>query len=254
MREHHSNPSKKIIHRKFPEYMLIKLAAVLFDRHPSTIRHKTNLGKFKSKHVQEYKCPYAYVRIPDLIKVYGQPKRKSFQKWIKDVGLRIEKLKKIRDNAKQSEKATSINQDVKYYQKMLDDSNLMDNVGGESSFPENLFDSDSINETNGEENLPDELVTKVEAERRYKIEQVKTKRRENEISDGLLIPVEVLTNDIADVFSSTWEVLVETVEKWALKFQFSQKILREMHQDIEKSLKEAAEKIDKKIEGGKQNG
>lgn len=113
------------------------------------------------------------------------------------------------------------------------------------SYP--IHEEDPKRELDTEQNL-DELIenrklSRVEAERLIKLEDVVKKRRENQQNDREVIGISLVLHAFEEAMFELVQNLTELTDHWVLKYHWSAEITREIRVDIQMALQRTERKL-----------
>jgi len=94
-------------------------------------------------------------------------------------------------------------------------------------------------------------ITRGEAERLLKYEQMKSARYKNMQLEKRLVDAEELKSGIAAVFTSTWGRQREFIEQWAIDFNLTFGQVDRMQKDFDKALKAGNEELARKVDNAR---
>ena len=89
---------------------------------------------------------------------------------------------------------------------------------------------------------PGEYIPPAEAERLLKLEKYRAERRKNELAERALIEYEEYRDNIATIFSDTWEFFREFIDKWIIRLNLDGEPAKALRDDFEGTLKKYLER------------
>ena len=196
---------------------------------------------------------YKYV---DLTEVFGEPKitRYAVSKLLQSGKLQIYSDKKNKDllskeiaeKYKKEEEERKKIKEIERKNILRLEEKLLEHDKNEQVRIERV-NAEQIDITDIEERLQDGNITTAEAERLLKIEKARAELLKNKKTKRELIARDEVEIFIREVYSTTWNKLEESIEKWGIEYNIPNEKVKEMLLSFRKALVRASEELGRRL-------